>query len=516
MDPTASNYNPLATVSDGSCVWDPVDPIIGGVVGIGQYPFICPSDSLSFLISDVYLNYTDFDREHGKHLKIDWLCGFGQGRAIGTPPGGACAAHPYDLQISDKSGAVVFNSVSAIRFSAFPWGSGRKILEWVNADDEILRVVIATTWSDNIIVNGWPSYFEPDSAKLDPRTYQAIPGRIRTISVVTDKDDPSKDITLPQGADVVFRGGYNVAISPGDVRGPDGGQLIQPLTISADPGAGIGKFPCEPDSFLRRINDATADGNGNVVVDATECYRLERPLSSAADDSLALPFKSATVTPGTMKISNDCGPCCDCQDFVNVYEAIRKVSDKYSELGARAEAVRDQYKINRQRWLANKQCRKGGNLQLIMQNLSMCRVAVVGALCNNTDMPLKNVELRFCFTSTLPGCILCNTTTMKGNGSNRTHPYKLGGGWPRYSAYFDCIMPGENGVIGFVMFFPNCGEGDTVSAILRALGEDTGDAIDVSYSVSLSPGGEIVCCDDTALPDSADDLCATDITNTNS
>lgn len=499
---------------------DPTGVSQGGGVG-GEYPFLqCVSDDLDLLISDAYLNYANPNCDHGKHFKIDWLCGFGTDAAVGTPPAGACATHPYDVQISDDEDDVVFNSTEATTFSAYPWGTKYKVLEWTNADDEILRIVIFTSWDPDITALTWPEYFEPTSSHLDPRVYQAIPPRVRTISVVTDKDDPTADIILPQGTGVTFQGGYNVDLIPSEITGNDGERFIQPLTINANPGAGIGQYPCETEEVLRRINDTTADSAGNVIMDAAGCYRLERPLDTEADTDLELGFPSAAVTPGTLKISNDCGPCCDCQDFINVYEAIRKLSNKYSELGERAEAVRDQYRFNKERWLEDKQCRKGTSLQLLMIPLPRCRVAVAAAICNSTDLPLHNVELRICFESTIPGCILCNTTTRRGNNSPtgkpsayQTHPYKLSGQWPRYSAYFDCINPGENGVVHFMMFFPGCTDGDRVCIVLRAYGEDTGGAITITECVSLNPNGEVSCCDDTDPTDhdgDTDVLCDTD------
>jgi len=79
-------------------------------------------------------------------------------------------------------------------------------------------------------------------------------------------------------------------------------------------------------------------------------------------------------------------------------------------------------------------------------------------------------------------------------------------------------MPGENGVINFVMFFPACTNNDRVEACLRAFGEDTGGATIVCSGISLNAGSEDICCDDAATIslDNTDPLCDTDPDNTNS
>ena len=179
------------------------------------------------------------------------------------------------------------------------------------------------------------------------------------------------------------------------------------------------------------------------------------------------------ITPGTLKVSNDCGPCCDCQDFINVYEAIRKLITKYNELGKRAEAIRDLFKLNIDRWETSKTCRAGQNLRIVSHAVPVCRAALGFGVCNNTSEKITDVTLTIDFAgSDRAGRILANTTVRNGNEgptpADRTEVYELEGSWPTYTAHFDCISPGGMGQITTMMKFPDCVEGDTIKVKLTS------------------------------------------------
>jgi hypothetical protein len=272
----------------------------------------------------------------------------------------------------------------------------------------------------------------------------------------------------------------------------DGGRRSEPVLLEAVPGAGLGQYPgCETTPVLRRINGVTANESGNLRLDALECYRLERPIATSdpeASGEVGLleytymgPARNIRLQPAALKISNDCGPCCECDDFVNVYEAIRKISNRYAELGRRAELVRDQYRENITRWESQRECRRANLLQVAMLPLGPCRLAVAASLCNGTSEPLLDAQLTLDFSaSSLAGCIVCASTFRRGNVDpyrnvppSRLMPYKLGGEWPIFTANFDCINEGENGYVTFVLQFPGCSPSDTVSLTLSAAAAGT-------------------------------------------
>src|SRR5690606_20449039 len=127
-------------------------------------------------------------------------------------------------------------------------------------------------------------------------------------------------------------------------------------------------------------------------------------------------MRQVAITPHTLMTDSDCGVCADCDDFIRVYEAIRRVFDRYRGLGLRAEAVRDQYKLNKERWEANRACRAGSQLRIAMQPLSPCLIAVGIGVCNQTDENLTNFGLDLEFTSSHDeGCVICESVFRRGN-----------------------------------------------------------------------------------------------------
>jgi len=449
-----------------------------------QYPFICPPNNLDLLIGDLYLNYKDPQCILENPFKIDWLSGFG-GDAAANPTG---QVHEYDLLISDAQDRVVFDTRDATEYKKIAWGIGKVILEWATADGEVLRVVFYRTWSPEDTPITWACYFEPVEAILDPRSYQMIPKLVQSISIVTDITNPLLDTAVGEASKVIFQGGYNTEFLIEDPEIVDGGKLIRGLTVDFDPGAGLGQYPgCdEEERYIRRINETEPDDRGNLLIDATDCYRLERPIADSESSSSAISgvysgaYRNVDVVKATLKFSNDCGPCCDCEDFINVYEGIRKLDNKYQELGQRAEIVRDLFRTNKSRWETQIACRVNDRLRIAMQPVAPCRLAVAVALCNGTDEPLKNPTLNLAFSASRPGCVVCNTTWRKGNVDAstgtppaRSKPYKLGGSWPNFTAQFDCINPAEQGYVSFVLQFDGCQESDNV--VLNLTCTDCGD-----------------------------------------
>lgn len=480
-----------------------VDQQQGGTI----YPFIEATDDLAQLIGDLYLNYKDNDCALEAPFSIKWLRGFGT--EIATDPAGS--VHEYDMEIVDAAGTTVFDTREADYYRKVDWGNDDgdylRVLEWADeTTGQILRAVIFTAWDATDEPRDWPVYFEPESARIDPRTIERLPPYVTSLAVITNLADDEDDIDIEGGQNVKLRAGYNAELELLDeddgVELLDGQPNVKVVQLNLDPGLGLGRFPCEEELYVRRINGVVPDANGNVIFDATNkgapptglCYRIERPVFEGEDGT--------EVTKHTLKLSNDCGTCCDCDDFINVYEAIRVLTNRYKALGLRAEAVRDQYRLNKQRWEAGASCRTGSRIQVAAEAVAECKVAIAIGLCNTTDGPLTDVELRICFqygpdssgvtaTSTIAGCILCNTTVRKGNtipgATTGAHSkvYTLEGTWPRFSARFDCIHPGTNGVVTFVMEFPGCSSSDVVEFVVTADGVNTGGAVPFKTSVSL-------------------------------
>jgi hypothetical protein len=472
-----------------------------------DYPFISPSDNLQLLIGDLYLAYNDNHCQFSLPLQISWLRGFGTEAAV--DPVGAVAGNEYVIQITDADAVVVFDSRDSVAFKLSNWGNGttdyRRVLEWLDASGQILRLVLFTAWESEDVAVDWPIYFEPQNAQLVSRVLDRLPPRVTSLALVNDLADASLDTAIVGGTNVLLQNGYNSKLEKLDTvensLNADGSLLTRIIRLSMEAGTGLGRYACEPDLLVKRINGVNASERGNIVVDAGNCYRCERPITNINEET-----READVVKSTLHISNDCGPCCSCEDFMAVYEAIRQSSNRYRTLGMRAEAVRDQLRANIARWQKAGDCRKQANVQAVAEAFAGCKVAFGVGICNNSDSPLRDVTLKVSFeygpdssgvtaTSSVTGCIICNSTTRLGNillgGTKRpgSTAYNLEGSWPEFTIHFDCINPGTLGSVNWVMQFAGCSNSDVIEFVV------SGGTKIIKTQVTLKDLSEDTCCE---------------------
>ena len=480
---TSTTAAPTTTTSTTTttCAPDPIN--VGGgrtEVSVDQaqggtyYPFIDPSDDLDKLIADLYLSYADKFCTHVAPFKIDWLSCFGDIDVPGRP---FCRCDPLGVQISDADDVVVFDTRDATLTNDVTWGVYR-VVEWTNEYDEVLRVVKFVGWDPDETVVTWPEYFEPTASELDPRTHERMSPQLNSVTIETTDDDGDPETIVVNSTDgIVFEGGYNVTFDLVEQVNADGGKVIEAFAVDSTPGEGLGRFPgCEENLYLRHLNTATADDRGNVKLDASGCYRVQQPVASIVTAEGAKTFQQVQLTPNTVQLFNDCGACCSCDDFVAVYEALRKLWFKYKLLGQRAEAVRDLYAANRDRWEENRECRADTVLRCAMLPVVPCKMGVSAGICNNSDEPLTNVAVQLDFSgdSATEGCVVCDSSHRRYNidpsstvPPNVWQPYTLEGDFPVFTARFDCINPGQVGTVTFQLDFPGGGESDNVCVTVK-------------------------------------------------
>lgn len=476
---TTTTCEPDPGVVDGGRVQISVDQPQGGQ----NYPFVGqPSDDLDLLIADLYLYYVDSICGLTPPFRIDWLSCFGTEAA--SRPDSVCRCNPYDLRIIDRNDQPVFDTREATLTRNVMWGSTLRVVEWVTDDGSILRVVKFEGWDPNRTPRNWPEYLEPTSAILDPRTVQSATPTITSLEVDTvDEDNQPESFLVDTRHGLILAGGYNVELARLAGVNADGQPLSHTISLSAEANGGLGRYPgCAAPDAIYSINDSTPNERGNLTLDAPGCYRVQPIVKRVVSVASETDFEIVEIERGKLLVTNDCGPCCTCEDFSRVYEAIRRVWLKYKQLGKRAEAVRDLYEANIARWEANRACRAGTTLRCVMLPVYPCRAAIGIGLCNNTDAPLRDVEIEIDFGrggTTAGGCVVCGATLRRGNlDAQRSvptgiwQPYKLIGEFPVLRAKFDCIGPGELGTIVTQLEFPDGSDGDQVCAEFRIVRGD--------------------------------------------
>jgi hypothetical protein len=112
----------------------------------------------------------------------------------------------------------------------------------------------------------------------------------------------------------------------------------QVFNISAVAGAGAGTYLncADPDAFIKTVNGTGGSDNGNLVLNATECYWPEFLGSNLGSEFLP------TTSP-TIKLRNVCGACCTCEQYYDTYEGIRVLWTKLKVAIQRLEQARSFY-----------------------------------------------------------------------------------------------------------------------------------------------------------------------------
>jgi len=245
--------------------------------------------------------------------------------------------------------------------------------------------------------------------------------------------------------------------------------------------------------------------------DDDQCHKIYQPIASVSGGSTydgGVYYgnrRTVTLEAAKMAVQNDCSVCCECDSYIAVYEAIRRLTRAYAELGRRAEISRDRLKRINTRWNAARVCRENHALQLLLQPHPIYKLGVAASVCNKTDQPLRNVTMTIDFSATaITGCVVCDSTFRSGNvdpylnrNTSAKMPYKLGGAWPTFTAAWECINPGENGYVAFLLQFSTPG---LVSATVSAIGAelDSGAFVDVSDNVLLvGASTDPDCCEAT-------------------
>ncbi len=424
------------------------------------------------LVADFYLSIQgECSPARPFHIK----CLYGFGTIPNSQPEYFDNDDPKDFEIIvvDDDDNVVFSSLDldAEALSHQYWNDRLLIVEW-KAAAAVCRIVVFTSWSQEQTPQPFNLFYELEDADLDDRSVEQLPRRVRTITVGVD---------TAEAEDVFFDAGYNTEMIISDPA-VVGRRTRTTISLSAIPGKGLGRYSnCEElEQDIKRINGITADDRGNFSLDALDCYRAEVPHEIESEDAVAIP------EPATLQLFNDCGPCADCQDYINVYEAVRKLYDQVRDLGSRAEAVRDQYAANKDRWEDELTCRLEKRLKASAIALCGNRVSLTVGFCNINEADTVAAPVSLAITVTSGGMtpvvpIEIDSTYRSGN---YTGPMPVGACRQDFTpiAYFvpsvvdnlvtfdfDGVAPSRMGIGSLIVTMLEDGEGEPVNFSITAL-----------------------------------------------
>lgn len=400
-----------------------------------KYPLANPSDDVKGLLADFYLSHDV--RDAVLPLRISWiygLCGAqGSCGSSSDVPGGPVPTHEADVLVLDADDKTVFDSTAASLFRVRDWGPRLRLYDWTSGN-AVCRLLAHRGAGEAEDAATFPTEIHPVNAILDERTHDVVPRRVDSVTV--------NGVAFSEPFELIA--GYNTTVEVSTLsRTRRGGRK---LTLSAVPGAGLGRYPAcvEPDVVIRRVNGVAPDENGNLAIavagrgDAPPCLWLERPVDSY-DGGVAV------VRDAALRLNDDCGPCCSCDDYVDTYRGVRRLYSRYRELGVRAEQTRNDLAGVIDQYVAAKNCQKANDTTFLKLFALGDGVLEVRAGFTNFDPQCKYdaaLELRFSATDGVntPGIQLSGSTFVS-TPDNTGELKDLSGTWPVYVNRWDFVGP---------------------------------------------------------------------------
>jgi hypothetical protein len=387
-----------------------------------DYPFVRPSPDVKGLLADAYLAYDRPDA--ALPLRVARLAGFGAA-FLGLEA--RC-----DVEVRDAAGAVVFDSTAAPSYRAAPAGPRLRVHEWL-APAAVLRVVQHTAFPDDPAVVAVPDVIVPGDGTLDARVGQVMARRVLRVR------DP--DTGTAVAGDLAFANGYNTTIEA--AAAARGLRAITQLSWTAEAGGGLGRYPgcVAPELVLRSFNRVGPADDGDFQLAADGCYWARQPTEIAGWPRTSRPVAA------TLHLGNDCGPCCDCADFVRVQRGILRTWGRFVAIGRQAESVRDAFAGVIARWQEERDCIEARVVSLALAPFGGTFVEVVAGICNHTRFCLYDTTLVITVEGAPGGGSVPAGATQISIPGRGMVPYQMVGAWPAYTAYFDAIQAMTNGAL---------------------------------------------------------------------
>lgn len=349
-------FNETTAIVDDP-LWPLVDPRAGDPLGPDYddrgYPFVNPSADVRDLIVDVALTISATD--YAPPLRLGWVggldsrIGWNSLLPVKPPPDPATepplaslaaipdfvATHAADVVVYDADDHIVFDSTTAEDYSSGEYGPYLHSHRWRTADG-VMRLTQRVRFPTRDAVFRVPSTIKPRNAILVERVSAIASRRLAGISI------PSGSVVGGSGL-IETIGGWNVALS--GAPAPAGPILpTATLTVSAEPGSGMGRPPAETPAVqpIRDLAGGLAGGGGDLRARGDGCVHV--------GPEVAIVDGEALLTPGVLRVEGHCKPCCRCEEFAAAALALVRLWNQLQSAAASSEASRDQLAAGIARW----------------------------------------------------------------------------------------------------------------------------------------------------------------------
>ena len=319
-----------------------------------EYPFTTAVPELPHVFADAYLAYspTDLVSDIFPPLRFVWLYGFDSVANCGSPAppdlgSGPAYVHTHtcDVILEDSHNNTIFDSTTALTYRGGAFGTRLYVHEWETAS-AIFRLVQHIAVPTLVEYQLVPHKIWPASAVLDAQCLEQTPARVLKLGV-----EHQSVLLTPLPPDVLLAAGYNLDLVTAPVR--RGARTVSQITLSARSGAGAGNVPTDCGAAappITTINGEPGDAHGNFSLGADGCFAVRQPATYG--------LHAYAPIPATLKLTNDCVPCCSCDDYMRGQDAILTVWQHYRVMAATAADAATSYRGQTVRWATAKACRE--------------------------------------------------------------------------------------------------------------------------------------------------------------
>lgn len=208
------------------------------------------------------------------------------------------------------------------------------------------------------------------------------------------------------GDKALFEEGNNVNITVDSAPTPSGLGIIgqnqtrvaTKIRFDAVAGGGIGNF-INCDSIappIKLINSVGPDTNGNFRLSGIDCTWIERRVQSVSPPIHQNTDYLATVYDALLQLHQNCGVCCSCEDFGDVYTMLARIWNQAKSIAKDIEAARKQLSALVAQIFVDKALIENG-LNVKLQALARPDffLALQGVAYNNADVPVGPITMTF-------------------------------------------------------------------------------------------------------------------------
>lgn len=413
-----------------------------------DYPFVKPSANVRYLLADVWISHYVVAAVGPLHISNMYNFNRIYEGTYYVP-----GQNLVDLIIKDANNLTIINTTTALSYRGTPFGSRFFIHEWIFSD-RICRVIQHKRLSDKYQTDTVPSNLVPTNGVLDERTNDLMPARVLEFIVGSEV----------LSGDVVFQAGWNMEIIRNPVSG-HGTSIIDTsalfpnttenviaentLEFEAVAGAGAGQYPgCLPNDEigLRRINNVPPTQQGDFRLDGQGCILVAPPYVIG---------DPTHIIPSALEISNQCGPCRPCANYVDAYRELRDVHANLASISSRAQHDRDRYRdmVTQVNEVADNCVKSITGSVLGGADFTATTVGVSVQVTNNTAACYTNVTLNLSMTfPTILSPYIASAGGFKVEENGIAVPWH-GGGFPSVSETFARIAPGASVRLHFVIIW---------------------------------------------------------------